>query len=263
MSLKIDHILMAVMFLISACDSAPRLEQNNVEPRTVSVAYLKSLYLGAPYTIRSEISIEGWIVANDEYGNFYKTLVVQDETGGIEIKLDMEDIFLEYWRDEKVHVSCNSLTLGEYGGVIQLGYRSSDPRYETDYIPNNRIRSIVAVLDGMYREMIPVTVTLSQLESDGAEMAKLIDCYVRIDDVQFTDGGGILTWSEPDADTNRELVDRNGNTLNVRTSCYASFAGELLPAGSGTIRGLLSYFNGEFQLKVIDPRSVDMKNDRF
>lgn len=256
-------IVFVMAFSFVSCGSKPPLEQRGSELQTISIAYLKSLYLGAPYTIREEVGIEGWIVANDEYGNFYKTLVVQDETGGIEIKLDMENIFLEYWRDEKVRVNCNSLTVGEYGGVVQLGVRSADPRYETDYIPNNRVRSTVTTLDGMEREIVPVTIGLELLADGGSGAEKYVGCYVRIDDVQFADGELGLTWSDPEMDANRLLVDRNGNRLNVRTGRYAAFAGELLPLGSGTIRGLLSYFNGEYQLKIIDPRSVEMKGERF
>lgn len=257
----------AASLVFVCCDSSqPKLQSGGpgggpgTGPQTVSIAYLKSLYTGVPYTVDKELRIEGLVVANDWSGNFYKTLVVEDESGGIEIKLDREELFLEYWHGNKVRVNCNSLTLGAYGGLVQLGVRSGDVRYETDYIPRNRIPSVVTNLPDEAREPLPALLTIPEIFSSGPG-GRYVNCYVAIKDVQFVDTE--LTWSEPDVDTDRELADRNGNLISVRTSRYAEFAGYGLPRGSGTIRGVLGYFNGKYQLRVFDHRLVEMDGGRF
>ena len=62
------------------------------------------------------------------------------------------------------------------------------------------------------------------------------------------EGGGELPFANADATTNRTLLDANGNSILVRNSNYSSFRGETLPAGTGDVMGILSSFNGTWQL---------------
>ena len=72
-----------------------------------------------------------------------------------------------------------------------------------------------------------------------------------------------LRWSETDVDTDRHLIDEFGDTLRVRTNCRADFADRKLPVGSGYIEGILSWFNGRYQLRITDVRNVVMEEPRF
>lgn len=268
-----SRVLLSLMLLLASCSGKPELEKltggyggsgGSAGPQSglKTIAYVKSLYQGAPRTIDDQIYLEGWIVANDRYGNYYKTIVIQDETGGIEVKIEMDDIYLDYWVNSKVKVNCNSLTIGAYGGSLQLGTAYPESQYETGYIPNNRINSVLSEIVGA-ADVVPVELSLPQICAPETDVARYVNCYVSISGVQFTYGGQGVTWSDSQSDTNRDLVDINGNKIIVRTSCNAEFAGYLLPAGSGTIKGILGYFNGQYQLKVCDPRSVFMDDDRF
>ena len=53
----------------------------------VSISYLKGYYTGYPTPITKDWELQGVVTANDRYGTFPYGLVVQDATGGIEIKL--------------------------------------------------------------------------------------------------------------------------------------------------------------------------------
>lgn len=261
MSWKISHILLAVLVLC-ACESTPPLEKRGHEPRVVSIAYLKSQYPGVPRKIRGEMSIEGRIVANDRWGNFHKTIVVQDATGAVEVKLDAGDLFLSYPYGEMVRVNCNGLAVGAYGGDIQLGVVSEDNSYETGYIPLDRIGTVVKLLPGNAEEPVPIPMTVAHLHDPQFDARRYLNCLVVFSGVQFADYA--VAWADAEvAATDRFLVDIHGNTLAVRTSAFASFANEVLPAGSGSIRGILGWFNGTPQLKIYDPREVSMREDRF
>lgn len=260
---RINHIILAVA-LLCACDSKPPLEDRGHEPDIVSISYIKSLYMGAAAKVRGEICIEGRIVANDRWGNFYRTIVVQDATGAIEVKLGSEELFVSFPYGETVRINCNGLAVGAYGGSIQLGMLSNDISYETDYIPEDRIPSVVKVMNGMGQESVPIPLTIANMHDPYFDAGRYVNCLVVLSGVQFIDCGGFVTWAEGETGaTDRLLADIRGNTLVVRTSVMASFAGYVLPAGSGSIRGIFGWFNGVPQLKVYDPREVDMTNDRF
>ena len=157
-----------------------------------------------------------------------------------------------------VDVSCNGLTLGAYGGCLQLGTAPSQG-YETGYVDEADIPAVVRIV-GMAEEAV---------EPQAREIAAL-----RPEDVgrvQFV-AGGRAAWCDRDADdasgftdTDRYVVDRSGNLLAVRTSRRAGFASWPLPAGSGRIEGMLSVFDGHYRLRVIRPDLLysDMAGERF
>ncbi len=222
----------------------------------ISIAYLKSLYSGHPVDITADYRVRGYVVSTDRYGNFYKSVVVADSTAGIEIKVDMENIFRDLRFGDEVYLHCNGLTLGAYSGLIQLGAASSGG-YETGYIGGDILTAYIQVTGQSPEAPQGSTISIPELSP------RWLSCLVRIEDVQFVEEERGLLWCEPDADTDRHIIDRSGNTLTVRTSRYAEFASWLLPQGRGYIEGILSFFNGEYQLKLSDPRMHDMNGERF
>lgn len=222
----------------------------------ISIAALKEMYVDRPATINEEVSIRGKVVSSDQYGNFYKTVCVQDDSGGIAIMVDMEMYFRTFNIYGEVTVYCNSLTLGTYGGEIRLGVLSADGTNTVTYISGDYILSAIRAGED-FTEVVPEVVPISGLSP------RHINTYVRIDDVQFEEAGGGVAWCREGEDTNRTLVDIEGNRLDVRTSRYARFADRVLPEGSGYICGVLGYFNGSFQLRVKSESDVAMRSERF
>ena len=87
-----------------------------------SIAGLKQLHLSNNFEkILDDIIIEGVVIANDITDNFYKSIVVQDSTGGITIRLDGYSLFNKYPVGEGVFVRLKGLWMGDYAGMIQLG----------------------------------------------------------------------------------------------------------------------------------------------
>lgn len=246
--------------LTVSCGGKPPLEQpGGVESRTVSIDYLKSMYVSAPMTINENIRIEGRVVSDDRNGNFYKTLYLEDATGGIALRLDMTDIFKTYRYGYNVAVNCNSLTLGSYGGAIQLGAASADGKYQVDPIPAVNILSHLVPEPDSWEEPLPAVRWIGELS------VRYINCYVRFDVVQFIDEEVGHAWCDDGEDTNRHIIDRDGNALIVRTGGHAGFAGRQLPSGSGFITGVLGYFNGNYQLVLSTDADalMSMTGERF
>ncbi len=223
----------------------PTIPKPPGEVQTVSIARLKSLYNGAPVRVVGEWRIAGAVVSDDRRGNFYRALVVNDDTGGIELRLDMEEIFKRFWIHSRVTVRCNGLWLGSYGGTLQLGAAPFGD-VQTRPLPEVDIAEHIAVDLEHYGEVLPRVRTFGELTAGD------ISTFVVFEGVQFASGERGMSWSEADADTDRQLVDAAGDTLVVRTSRHADFASRLLPEGIGRIEGVLSLFNDTFQLTVTD-----------
>ena len=58
----------------------------------ITIAQLKQKYTGGFPTIHDPNYIEAVVVADDESGNYYKNLVIQDETTGIDLKIDAKKL---------------------------------------------------------------------------------------------------------------------------------------------------------------------------
>lgn len=256
--------LLVVLSLFGAfsCSSEPELMREipkegggKMEGR-VSIAYLKSLYVETPHFVDQDIWIEGLIVGNDRNGNLYKTLVVEDSTGGIVVRLDDEELFLRYKLGHTLQIYCNSLTVGTYGNQVELGVGSATGASHVENIPYGQIASALKLLSHPEQLVLPHSLSFSALSS------RYISCLVSFDNVQFAQEEIGLPWGGEEP-TNRHLVDSRGDTLLVRTSDHASFAGQLLPRGSGYVEGVLSYFNRDYQLIITDLNHVVMEEDRF
>jgi len=71
--------------------------------------------------ITNDFTIEGIVVSNDKSGNIYKTLYIQDSTGGITLLLDQVNLFNLFPPGHKVFVKCKDLYFGTDGSFIKLG----------------------------------------------------------------------------------------------------------------------------------------------
>lgn len=231
----------------------------------VSVEFLKSHYRGYPYTFTENYRIRGCVVSTDRSGNYYKTLSVADDTGAVELKIDRERLFEKYPMGSLLEVECNGLTVGSYGGVLQMG-TAPIPDYETGYIAEGDLDAFIHITGRTEEAVEPVKRTIEALTV--ADVGRL----AVFDYVQFREDGDTVTWCNEDADdpsgfrdTDRELTDAKGHTLRVRTSRRADFASWTLPVGSGSAEGIVSVYNGEFQLRVIRPELLysSMADERF
>lgn len=235
-------------------------QEDGGEPGTgtalVSISYLKSFYTGYPTFITKDWELQGVVTANDRYGTFPFGLVVQDDTGGIEIKLSGDDLFLTYPIGQPIRVRCQGLVLGAYGGYVTLGSVSADAEYQNGFISQTDIPGRLSKR-GELKPVLPDTLRFSELEP------KHVGCFVAFETVQFVNEELGLAWCDEDSDSNRHLVNPEGDTLLVRTSRYARFADDALPVGSGYVEGILVWFNNSYQLRVIDARNVIMESPRF
>lgn len=248
--------LLGLAFVCS-CSPKPEISYDKIPSKKVSIAYLKSLFTGYSHQINEDIYVEGLIVSSDRCRNFYKTVVIEDATGAIELKIDMQDIFTLYKSGLTLRVRCNSLALADYGGLIQLGAKPSGVMTAVENIAPELITSFLSLTSAGEQKIVPRTVTISSLS------ASMFSRAVAFEGVQFVEQEILSSWGDNYIDTDRHIVNQQGDTLIVRTRGDATFVDRLLPGGSGRIEGILSYFNRSYQLKVVDNYNVFMNSARF
>lgn len=167
-----------------------------------TIAKLKSMYDGRPVHIEEEIVICGQVISSDATGNIYRSLYIQDATGGIEVKIGNTGLYNDYKPGQEIYVRCNGLTLGNYEGMLQLGIEDPTGDYESAYID---VKSLISahVFKGLKGpEAAPQAVTESQLKEALKQGYKsdLFGRLVTLSDLTYGNEIFVLIYLDPNAD---------------------------------------------------------------
>ena len=222
-----------------------------------TIAQLKALHNGFEITdITDDVIIEAVVTTNDEAGNFYKEIYVQDATGGIKIGLDFTDIYNDYQEGRKLFIKCQNLKIDEFSGVYSIGPAIGDNGLLV------RMPKVIAdehIFPGeLNHHVTPAVVSINDINGD------ILGTLVTLQDVQFIDGevGGTYADGENQTTLNRNLTDCDGNTIIMRNSGFSAFAAEALPTGNGTVIGIANQFFDDKQMFISDTDDVNMAADR-
>lgn len=217
----------------------------------ISIASLKSLGRGESLTLKRNCHIEGWVVANDLYGEFEQSLVVEDESGGIEVEVEGLRLCRHYPVGLKLRIFCEGLALGNYGGKWILGAEPTG-EYVTDRIAEQERERYLHPLDDPYTAPQASPITLDKLQP------ALIGRYVSLKGVRILEADGGSVWCEQDPlsgayiATTRHLTDEEGRTINLYCPGSCTYASEPLPKGLLDCYGILDYFNEQYQLRLVN-----------
>ena len=97
--IKLNILLLAFMVSFSSCihedfDEPPVGGSIQDLTANTTIANLKGQHKFGDYQeIEEDIIIEGWVIANDESGNYYKTIVIQDASGGIDVRINTNGLY--------------------------------------------------------------------------------------------------------------------------------------------------------------------------
>ncbi|WP_309607877.1 DUF5689 domain-containing protein [Flavobacterium sp.] len=204
--------------------------------------------------------IEAIVTSSDEGGNFFKTMSFMsvDGTRGFSMSIDDYSLYTKKLQPgKKVFIKLKdlyySLPTGFARGLV-LGAKPTSVQ-NVDRIPAlDYGKSIIPTCTVVDEETIVKKITLTQASNDA-----LLNSLVEIDNVQFQSDCG--TYSKKDFDTSLKLVS-GSNTLDLRTSRFANFAGEFTPSGNGKIRGILTKYGNGYQLVLRNSRDVKFINPR-
>ena len=253
---------------ISSCKKTFDQPPAYVDPGIVantSIKALKAMHTAGGFeAITTDLIISGVVVADDKSGNFYKELYIQDATGAVALELDATNLYTAYPIGRKIYVKLKGLYLSDYGGMIQIGVIDhSVPGNSTlAGIPSTLINDYV--FKGTADNFItPRLVTLAQLTTNIQDT--LLGTLIQLNDFQFSNGDVAGIFADTSAaknSVNLTIKNCSGQSIIVRTSGYANFAGQHPPAGKGPITAVYTVFNSTKQLIIRDPNDVPFTGPR-
>jgi hypothetical protein len=230
----------------------PELQAN------ITIAELQEFHSigGNDRLVEEDWIIEGVVAADDASGNYFKQIIIQDETGGIIVRMNRVGINGAFPVGRQVFVKLKGLYIGDFAGAYQI-----------NGAPDSQIEELLIdqfVIGGEFdRPVEPEVVNLSQLQDQDFFDSKL-STLIQLENVEFSSSDAGATWADAvnKFSENRVLVDCNGQEIIVRTSGFADFASELTPEGNGTLTAILSVFNDTKQLVIRDLNDVNLTGDR-
>ena len=196
------------------------------------------------------IIIKGRVVSSDESGNIYKNMVIDDGTAAITVSIDANSLYNTYRYGQEIVIDATDMYIGNYAGLQQLGSPDYDDYYgwQMGRMPLEFFQQH-AQLNGLPDPAAVDTLVVGSISSLPTTTEGIIEYQsklVRFDNVEFVDGG-----KEPFA-VEQTTVARNitdgTTTLEVSNSGYSDFYNKMLPEGTGSVVGILSYFNNKWRL---------------
>lgn len=214
------------------------LDPSNLTAKTV--ADVKKLISGNLTQITGDFVLKGIVTANDETGNLFKYIYLEDATGGIRININKTALYQDarFKVGKEISVKLKDLYIGNVSGELQLGAlfgsnvgQIAEADVYKTFFDNKKAISTVEATERTITQISP---------SD-------VGRWIKIKDVQFI-ASEIGSSYATGAPSNRNLEDCSGNKIVVRTSNRATFATEEIDDGKGDVYGILSIFNGVYQL---------------
>lgn len=235
--------------------------ETNPEYTMKTIKELKLLYNLASddsVTIKENYVIKGIVISDDKEGNFYKTMTIQDETGGIAIPVDAYDLYKDYPQGQLIYIKLKGLVLVNYRSSLQVKFFSNE---SVESIPSAAVKNIIFKSDGG-APVTPRVVTIDELSVN----KDYINTLVKLEKVEFAVTDTSKTYYNTvdgyfDA-PNRTLTDCNDTKIILRSSEFATFANEKVPAGNGSLVAVFNVYNTTSQLFIRDLSDVNLTGER-
>ena len=216
---------------------------------------VRALYQGENVTISEDWTICGTVISNyrhSESGGLnnatsQKSVVIQDETAGIVLFLAENN--KELALGDRIEVKVNGLLLQRFdNGSLQI-----------NAVPMDRITKITTG-----SQVEPKTISASELVTGEYESQ-----YVAVTDVQVVDSDLGKTFVTQDGEgkdrhTSINFISRTGVRFLLFSSAYSTFGDELVPEGSGTLKGIAAVHGGDYQISITSTDDyAELTGERF
>ena len=266
--------LFAIATLMSSCVNSDTygvpeniLQTYELTP-TKTVAQIAALNTSStPVQITGDEVIEAYVTSSDEKGNFYKSISFQDFKNtsttikGFSVPVNITTLYGKGFNPgRKIYINLKGLYIAKIYGSTQIGYlyEGSIGRIPENVWQNHLFPSATVVPESeLVREMTVSTAF------DDVFQNTLID----LKPVQFEETSLNRTFYDVDSGggaTNHAIVATTGGSSRIlRISSFAPFSGNKVPNGSGTIRGVLTKYDTNFQFMIRYQNDIKLSNPRI
>ncbi len=296
MKAKYLFLMMAGLLTLTACMDdwdKPNTENYIVtssdpigEP-TTTINELKESYAStfkqnnAFVKVEEDVIVEGVIVANDNGGNLYQTLVLaqvmNDPTYGtfvdpatcIQLAIKNTCLYPYFQIGQMVRVNLNGLYVGCYSKMPKIGqpYFTSSGNLRLGPMLIELCATNVELIGkpADYKDMVrPLLLTASDeffTKASAYQNYSNVPAFVTIEGGVFADADGeaiLAPYELHDAGYGVDRVLKVGNTeMTVRTSTQNDVSFLVMPKGQVRLTGILSYYDGwQLQLRSVDDMEI-------
>ena len=263
LTIFISSIAIVILFFSAACLKqaayAQPISANDTDSIISIRAFRKLHTMGNIESITKSMALEATIVANDEHDNLYKSISIQDTSGGIIISLDGSSLYQTYPVGTTIRIHLQNLFLTDYRRMLQVvaSVDTSSGQLVTSGIPVSLFSKYIKVVKEN-TNVIPMIISYKNLGDS------LQGRLIKISNVEFSAADTSLTFADKKnkIGASRSLKFCSGGTIYLRTSGYADFAGISIPKNNGDIVGIYSVYNYEKQLLIRDTSDILFRGKR-
>lgn len=216
---------------------------------------------GTPVLIDSDWIVAATVRADDESGNFFNQLILEDSSGGITILLDEGNLYSRFPIGRKVYLKLKGLYLGNNKGNLQLG---AAPAPDNDGIM--QVSDVQAKFIGQHLvaaksslSLLPIVVAMNELSTPRKD---LMNRLITIEEAELDNPFYDNLYAEPSFATSIKLKNCSGAGIYLRSSNYARFQALATPVGRGTITAIYTINKGVGQLSIRDTNDVQFYQSR-
>lgn len=206
----------------------------------LTIQQLRDMYQGEAITFTEEYSVFGVVTADEQNGNLFRNIYIQDGEAALNIRLQASG---GMYQGDSVRIFLPGTTLNIFSGMMQLDNVST-------------IDNIVKQKTGVVIE--PLAVNMNDITPE------LQGWLVRLENVEFVGSDLGQTYADAinQSSMNRTLTDCDGNTVLVRTSGFSNFANMIVPEGNGSFIAVIGQFNNDMQLYIRNVNEVQLDAPR-
>ncbi len=227
-------IILAIVATTSCYDrfGEPTSQPGKALPANVTMDLLVALCPDHATLIpEDDLIISGLVTSSDEAGNFYRSLMLQDATGAVEILGGPTHLFRDYPPGSCLSVQLKGLAMGRRFGVVQIGRMPPTGDFAVDHIGTRALLEDYVKFGGLETPPVPLLLSIAQLQPQHAGQLVSIQglSLLPSDSAEQRE-----TWAGY-----RTFEDASGRTIRTYTSNFARFASVEVPTGPLKLTGIL------------------------
>ena len=242
----ISRLILTLISLLTLC--ACHIEPSEQKATDVSIAYLKSLCVGSHYRINSDYRLRGVVVASEWLGELYNSIIIKDESGYLEIMVDVADVETRLPIYSEVEIGCNGLMLARVGGKIEMGLPSTSD-FVLDNIGEEVVDNHIRIV-GQNSSITPATKRFAEINAcDISTIVRFENVHILLENegqrwCDTLDGEVVTTY--------RTLVDSEDNTFAIRILPTSHYALDEMPTDEISVIGAIDYADDRYFLTIVN-----------
>lgn len=208
--------------------------------------------------------IAAYVVSSDVEGNFFKSISLQTADGsfGFSVPADVTSIFKKMEPGRLVYIKLNDefIYTDKKFGSLRIGAKFEDQVGRLS--PADFKDVVVPTCQVKTEEELVQKITIQEALKDVR-----INTLIELQNVEFVKESVYDTYYDASnaigGATNHFLEDATGRRVIFRTSEFTAYASHIVPKESGTVRGVMTKFNDDYQFIARTESDIKLTQPRF